>query len=138
MACYVLTLTAVLFIHVVQPFGFRLGWLYDNYGEFLASMNVFAWAFCTMLLVKGHLAPSSTDSGHTGSYVKDFYWGYELYPRLPGNIDVKMFTNCRFGELFIQETQSKIISYPGMVLTMLVAMYFRNDDVGRCYSVLCR
>jgi 7-dehydrocholesterol reductase len=77
--------------------GMRAAWLYDNYGEFLASMNVFAWAFCSMLLIKGHLAPSSTDSGHTGSYVKDFYWGYELYPRLPGNIDVKMFTNCRFG-----------------------------------------
>jgi len=62
-------------------------------------MNVFALAFCTMLLIKGYLAPSSTDSGTTGSTIHDFYWGMELYPRIFG-WDVKVFTNCRTGMMF--------------------------------------
>ena len=45
---------------------------------------------------QGHVAPSSSDSGSCGSPLYDFYWGMELYPRL-GPLDVKVFTNCRFG-----------------------------------------
>jgi 7-dehydrocholesterol reductase len=37
-------------------------------------MNVFAMCFCFMLLVKGYIAPSSTDSGTTGNIVQDFFW----------------------------------------------------------------
>ena len=62
-------------------------------------MNVFALLFCAMLLIKGHVAPSSTDSGSNGSVVMDYYWGMELYPRILG-WDVKMFTNCRAGMMF--------------------------------------
>jgi hypothetical protein len=62
-------------------------------------MNVFALLFCAMLYVKGHVAPSSTNSGTTGSVVMDYYWGTELYPRILG-WDVKMFTNCRAGMMF--------------------------------------
>lgn len=46
---------------------------------------------------QGHLAPSSTDSGSTGSLVYDFYWGMELYPRIGKHFDIKTWTNCRFG-----------------------------------------
>ena len=42
------------------------------------------------------MAPSSTDSGSCGSWLYDFYWGMELYPLL-GPLDIKVFTNCRFG-----------------------------------------
>uniref|UniRef100_A0A7S2RJ36 7-dehydrocholesterol reductase n=1 Tax=Rhizochromulina marina TaxID=1034831 RepID=A0A7S2RJ36_9STRA len=73
--------------------------VYDKFGELLMSMNVFALLFCAMLLVKGYLAPSSTDSGSTGNMIIDFYWGTELYPRVFG-WDVKTFTNCRFGMMF--------------------------------------
>lgn len=47
---------------------------------------------------QGHLAPSSSDSGSTGSLLYDYYWGMELYPRLLGQkFDVKTWTNCRAG-----------------------------------------
>ena len=47
--------------------------------------------------MQGHLAPSSSDSGSTGSLVYDFYWGMELYPRLGTSFDLKTWTNCRMG-----------------------------------------
>jgi 7-dehydrocholesterol reductase len=72
--------------------------IYDNFGKILSSMNVFAWAFCLMLCVKGYVAPSTTDSGTTGSLIQDFYWGMELYPNIFG-FDVT-FTNCRGGMMF--------------------------------------
>jgi len=40
--------------------------------------------------------PSSTDCGSSGNIIFDYYWGTELYPRIFG-IDIKVFTNCRFG-----------------------------------------
>jgi len=95
--CYLITLAALLsltymgFLHPAV--------VYDKFGNILASLNVFAFFFCTMLLIKGHVAPSSTDSGTNGSIVQDFYWGMELYPRILG-WDVKMFTNCRAGMMF--------------------------------------
>jgi 7-dehydrocholesterol reductase len=97
MACYIITLATLLFL--AQTDLFRPAIVYDKFGNILSSMNVFAWAFCTMLLIKGHVAPSSTDSGTNGNWVIDFYWGMELYPRLWG-WDLKMFTNCRSGMMF--------------------------------------
>ena len=47
---------------------------------------------------QGHLAPSSSDSGSTGSLLYDYNRGMELYPRLlGGKLDVKTWTNCRAG-----------------------------------------
>ena len=78
------------------------GWLdlavaYDKFGEILAALNVFSLALCAGLWAKGHLAPSSTDSGSTGSLLYDFYWGMELYPRIGTVFDIKTWTNCRMG-----------------------------------------
>lgn len=70
--------------------------IYDNFGAILSSLNLFAIGFCLFLYIKGRLSPSSSDSGTTGSFIFDFFWGRELYPRVAG-IDIKMFTNCRFG-----------------------------------------
>lgn len=97
MAAYLVTLATLLL-------GTYLGYFYpalvfDKFGNILSSMNVFALLFCAMLLIKGHVAPSSTDSGSNGSVVMDYYWGMELYPRILG-WDVKMFTNCRAGMMF--------------------------------------
>jgi hypothetical protein len=44
---------------------------------------------------QGRLAPSSSDSGTTGSMLFDFYWGYELYPRIGRHFDIKTWVNCR-------------------------------------------
>lgn len=62
----------------------------------MASLNVFALVFCFFLYLKGIFFPSGADSGSTGNFVFDYYWGTELYPRILG-WDVKMWTNCRFG-----------------------------------------
>lgn len=70
--------------------------VYDNFGPLIASLNIFSLCFCLFLYFKGRLKPSSTDSGTTGSFIFDYFWGMELYPRIFG-WDVKMFTNCRFG-----------------------------------------
>lgn len=91
--------------------------IYDNLGEILAALNISALLFCLMLYWKGRLAPSSSDHGLSGSFIFDYYWGTELHPRIFG-IDVKMFTNCRFGmtawALFVLSyafAQKNIIGY---------------------------
>ena len=70
--------------------------VYDNFGDILGALNFTALVFCLILYFKGRYFPSSTDNGHTGNFIFDYYWGTELYPRILG-WDVKQFTNCRFG-----------------------------------------
>eukprot|EP00529_Nitzschia_sp_RCC80_P023473 CAMPEP_0113524384 /NCGR_PEP_ID=MMETSP0014_2-20120614/46190_1 /TAXON_ID=2857 /ORGANISM="Nitzschia sp." /LENGTH=458 /DNA_ID=CAMNT_0000422497 /DNA_START=283 /DNA_END=1659 /DNA_ORIENTATION=+ /assembly_acc=CAM_ASM_000159 len=85
---------------VLEHFGYiHTSVVYDKFGEIIAALNIFSWAWCFLLLLKGHVAPSTTDSGTTGSWVYDFYWGMDLYPNILG-WDVKMFTNCRAGMMF--------------------------------------
>ena len=88
------TLMGMTHLGLIQP-----SLVYDKFGNILSSMNVFAWVLCTILLIKGHVAPSTSDSGTTGSWIYDFYWGMDLYPNILG-WDVKMFTNCRAGMMF--------------------------------------
>eukprot|EP00742_Colponemidia_sp_Colp-10_P004497 GILJ01004800.1.p1 GENE.GILJ01004800.1~~GILJ01004800.1.p1 ORF type:complete len:441 (-),score=55.85 GILJ01004800.1:207-1529(-) len=73
-----------------------LGFVFDNFGSALAFMNIFSLGFCALLALKGRFFPSSSDCGTSGNPIFDYYWGTELYPRIFG-IDVKQFTNCRFG-----------------------------------------
>ena len=69
--------------------------IYDHFGELLGALNIFSLVFCLFLYAKGRLAPSSSDHGHSGKFIFDYFWGTELHPRVLG-WDVKMFTNCRF------------------------------------------
>lgn len=79
---------------------FNGGIAYDHLPQIISAMNVFSFAFCVMLYVKGaFLWPSSSDCGSSGNPVFDFYWGTELYPRVFG-WDVKLFTNCRGGMMY--------------------------------------
>ena len=70
--------------------------VYDLFGEMLFAMSVFAIFFCLFLTFKGLYFPTDSDSGTNGSFLYDFYWGTELYPKF-GPLNVKQFTNCRFG-----------------------------------------
>ncbi len=84
---------------LILSLGFKLfspSIVYDNLGYLIGALNVFSLAFCLVLYVKGKYFPSSSDSGTTGNMLFDYYWGTELYPRILG-VDIKMFTNCRFG-----------------------------------------
>lgn len=71
--------------------------VYDHLGEIYSALIFGSLVFCLFLYIKGHLIPSSSDSGSSGNIIIDFYWGMELYPRIGKNFDIKVFTNCRFG-----------------------------------------
>lgn len=70
--------------------------LYDNLGSIFGALNLFSLVFCLFLYIKGRFYPSSTDSGTSGNFLFDFYWGTELYPTL-GPWNIKKFIACRFG-----------------------------------------
>ena len=99
--------------------------IFDNFGGILGALNTFSILFCLFLLIKGHLAPSTTDSGSSGNKIFDYYWGMELYPRIFG-WDIKMFTNCRFGimgwPLIIISFAAKQAESGGLSDSMLVAI----------------
>ena len=97
MASFVATLVATLAVGYFKVFD--LAKVYDKFPEIISSMNVFAFTLCALLVLKGNVAPSSTDCGTNGNWIIDYYWGVELHPRVLG-WDVKMFTNCRFGMMF--------------------------------------
>lgn len=84
-------LTVVLKLNGMSP-----SIVYDRFGDLLGFMNVLSIVLCLYLYFKGIYFPSSTDCGKSGYFVFDYYWGTELYPRIFG-IDIKVFTNCRFG-----------------------------------------
>jgi 7-dehydrocholesterol reductase len=87
---------ALFFIGSVGLHLFSPAIVYYHFGDILAALNFIALVFCLLLYFKGRFFPSSTDSGTSGNFLFDYYWGTELYPRILG-WDVKQFTNCRFG-----------------------------------------
>lgn len=93
--CFLITVAMFCFL----TFGLNLfsaSLLYDELGAILGALNILSLGLCLALYFKGIYAPSSSDSGSTGNFLFDYYWGTELYPRVFG-WDVKQFTNCRFG-----------------------------------------
>ena len=70
--------------------------LYDNLGYLLGALNTISLFICLLLYFKGRYFPSSTDSGITGNFIFDYYWGTELYP-MAGRLSIKKFITCRFG-----------------------------------------
>lgn len=80
---------------------YDLGIIYDRFPGSVAFLNIFGIVFCMFLTYKGLNYPSTADCGSSGSIVKDFLWGTELYPRI-GNWDLKRFINCRFSMTYWQ------------------------------------
>jgi len=73
---------------------FNAGIVWDHFGEILATLVLFALAFCLFLYVKGRLWPTSADRNVSGNFVWDYYWGVELHPTLLG-VNLKQLVNCR-------------------------------------------
>jgi len=99
--CFVLTLLAYFCLSTwgvgaLLPAAMRFSpaILFDVYPSLVSFLSIAVLIFCCMLTVKGRTCPSGRDSGSTGNFVLDLYWGTELYPRIFG-WDVKQFTNCR-------------------------------------------
>jgi len=78
---------------------YDFGIIYDIFGPLISALNLFGLVFCLFLYVKGLNFPSTKDCGSSGSFMLDYYWGTELYPKILG-IDVKRFVNCRFSMTF--------------------------------------
>jgi 7-dehydrocholesterol reductase len=92
---YILTFMVFLFCSVYLKL-FSPGIIYINMGDLLGALNFGALVFCLFLYFKGRFFPSSSDNSTTGNFIFDYYWGTELFPQIAG-INVKQFTNCRFG-----------------------------------------
>eukprot|EP01118_Nematostelium_gracile_P008192 TRINITY_DN270_c0_g1_i1.p1 TRINITY_DN270_c0_g1~~TRINITY_DN270_c0_g1_i1.p1 ORF type:complete len:463 (-),score=104.77 TRINITY_DN270_c0_g1_i1:97-1485(-) len=75
---------------------FSFSIVYDNFGKILQTLSLGSFVICFLLYLKGLYAPSSADSGTTGAFIMDFYWGTELHPQL-GPLNIKQWSNCRFG-----------------------------------------
>ncbi|KAM0017609.1 putative 7-dehydrocholesterol reductase [Helianthus debilis subsp. tardiflorus] len=93
--------------------------VYDHLGEIYSALIFGSLIFCVFLYIKGHVAPSNTDSGSSGNIIFDFYWGMELYPRIGKNFDIKVFTNCRFG----------MMSWAVLAVTYCIKQYETNGKV---------
>lgn len=123
-ACFFITL-ATFYIASFQLNLFPPTIVYDQLGPMLGALNVFSLIFCLLLYFKGIYFPSSSDSGKTGNFLFDYYWGTELYPRILG-FDVKLFTNCRFGmmgwSVLILSYLAKQQQLYGLSDSMLVAV----------------
>ena len=116
--CYLATLCAFAF--ALQRGWTSAGELYSLLPNMIATMAVSSAVFCVGLYFKGIHAPSSNDSGSSGSFLVDYYWGTELHLRLLwGLIDIKVYTNCRFG----------MTSWALLVITAVLAQYQRHGVV---------
>lgn len=110
---------ATFYLHL-----FSASIIYDNFGAILGALNIFSLIFCLFLYLKGRYKPSSTDSGHSGNFIFDYYWGTELYPTFAG-INLKMFINCRIGmmswALIVISCAAKQYYFFGISNSMLVS-----------------
>ena len=119
-ACYLISIIALVCLRKYSDW--NPAQVYHEMGHLLASMLVFALSFCVLLTIKGLHFPSTADCGTNGSFIVDYFWGTELYPRIFG-FDVKQFTNCRFGMIFWQ-------------LGPLCYAYAQYDELGHVSSAL--
>ncbi|KAL6144313.1 hypothetical protein ACLB2K_055007 [Fragaria x ananassa] len=117
MAAYFVTLTTYIGLWWFGIFNPTI--VYDHLGEIFSALIFGSLVFCVLLYIKGHLVPSSTDSGSSGNVIIDFYWGMELYPRIGEHFDIKVFTNCRFG----------MMSWAVLAVTYCIKQYELNGRV---------
>jgi 7-dehydrocholesterol reductase len=96
--CYIINVLALV---ALVYNGYDIGIVYDKLGNILSTNNSIALTLCAFLVFKGLYFPSTKDNGDNGSFIVNFFWGTELYPRIFG-FDVKQFTNCRFGMMYWQ------------------------------------
>lgn len=99
--------------------------IYDELGPLLGALNLSSLIICAMLYLKGRYAPSSSDSGVSGSLLFDYYWGTELYPVVFG-WNIKQFINCRLAMmswgLFLISYAAKQQSLYGLSNSMLISV----------------
>ncbi|KAI3840682.1 hypothetical protein MKW92_012670 [Papaver armeniacum] len=66
--------------------------VYDHLGEIYSALIFGSLIFCVLLYIKGHVAPSSTDSGSSGNPIIDFYWiRYDVWGVLAVTYCIKQY-----------------------------------------------
>lgn len=91
-------LTAIIMAFLIGFNAFSAWRWYNRIPKFTGALNLYGLVFCLLLYLKGRLWPSPGESGMSGNFIFDYYWGLELYPRIFWDrIDIKMATNNRFG-----------------------------------------
>lgn len=126
---FIVSLSAFCYLLYKDPF-IAINITY-NFTHILASCNVLAFILCIYLLLKGKLAPSSSEVIPSKPFIYEFYRGMELHPRLFG-VDIKQLTNCRFGLLawellvvnfFVASTIMNGFSWAHLVSVILQTIY---------------
>lgn len=72
-------ITAMTYILIWRLRWFNPSLVYDHLGEVFSALILGSIVFCILLYIKGHVAPSSADSGSSGDAIIDFYWVHEPY-----------------------------------------------------------
>ena len=89
-------LSFVLFSNLGYLHLYDIDILVRHLPELLVLTNAFSFAFCVWLY-RHNQANKTLDHSTSGKVITDFYVGNELHPNFLSGIDVKQFTNCRFG-----------------------------------------
>lgn len=97
---YVITMSLVAYLLLIQDT--RCWSIYRNLPGAAVFLTVFGLVVSVLLFIKGKLHPSPGEHGSSGNLVFDIYWGLELYPRIGEHMDVKQWTNSRFGMMIWQ------------------------------------
>ncbi len=94
-SCYYFCLFGALLVHFTGVF--NLGYIADNYGEFLVASILIGDITSYGWYLYGYLYADEFNgrSSCTGNIIYDFFMGTILYPRF-GEVDIKMVAECRW------------------------------------------
>lgn len=128
--------TMLVFVACTSTGLFPATIIYDNMGELLGALNVSALTVCLLLYFKGRFAPSTTDSGTTGNFIFDYFWGTELYPQVLG-WHIKKLIACRLGMmswcLILLSYAAKQSELYGLSNSMLISVALQFIYVTKFY-----
>ena len=92
--------------------------------ELFMLTNVFSFALC-FWIYQHNQTHRTKDFSTRGNAITDFYVGNELHPTFLGDIDIKQFTNCRFGMML----------WPIFVVSAMGCEFRRNGGVSNAAMV---
>jgi protein-S-isoprenylcysteine O-methyltransferase Ste14 len=97
-----------------------LAWLHDHFGSLLTVITILSFAFAAFVWWWGLHRPGGP-SRTTGSFVRDYFYGTALNPRVPPvtGLDLKWFCECRPG----------LIGWIVLDFGMAAAQYERYGEV---------
>lgn len=117
---YLLSIASIVLLDFFQLVS--LSRIIAEFDIILSCSMTFGLALCAILQWKGYYYPSSKDHSSSGNLLFDYFWGTELHPNVFG-IDIKQFTNCRYGMM-------------GWALVLICCLYYQLNTLGYISSGL--